>query len=91
MDDLSGYVLSIITILLGMSTGGLIGAVIDYCYRHSYQKVSFIWSGVLFGAGLGALIGGAPITALLGLGLGGISLVDNIKKTDQKEPKKVSI
>lgn len=75
--QVSGGIFGFATTPIGAVMGLAIGSIVDAAYKVSNLKTSFKWSGLQLGAGIGAAVGIAPITAALGIGFGVVSIVKN--------------
>jgi len=77
--QVSGGIFGLITTPIGAVMGLAIGSIVDAGCKAGNLETSFKWSGLQLGAGIGAAVGIAPITAALGIGYGVVSIVNNKK------------
>ncbi|WP_241647658.1 hypothetical protein [Rosenbergiella metrosideri] len=88
--QVSGGIFGFVTTPIGAVMGLAIGSIVDAGYKVSNIKTSFKWSGLQLGAGIGAAVGIAPITAALGIGLGVVSIVKNKNSINQQKAAQTS-
>ncbi len=75
--QVSGGIFGIITAPIGAIMGLAIGSIVDAGCKAGNLETSFKWAGLQLGAGIGAAVGIAPITAALGIGFGVVNIVNN--------------
>ncbi|AML55921.1 hypothetical protein [Serratia rubidaea] len=75
--EVSGGLFGLITAPIGGILGAAIGSIVDAGNRVAGRNSNFTGSGALLGAGIGAAVGLSPITAILGIGAGVVSIVRN--------------
>ena len=85
----AGGVFGFITAPIGAVMGFAIGTIVDAGCQAGNLNTSFKWAGLQLGAGIGAAVGIAPVTATLGIGLGVVSLVNNKNSIEAQKTARV--
>ncbi|MBT0718631.1 hypothetical protein HGT71_10250 [Rosenbergiella epipactidis] len=87
--QVSGGIFGLITTPIGLAMGFTVGALVDGVFKANNLRTTFVWGGLEIGAGIGAAVGLAPLTAIAGISLGVQNIVENIKSiTSQKAAQK---